>query len=53
MFWKAAQTPQFLEDMKKAGVDVNVMKGEDLLKNWADTEVRVRELLVKLKLVEK
>lgn len=52
-FWKAAQTREFLEDMKKAGVDVNVMKGEELLKNWADTEVRVRELLVKLKLVEK
>jgi hypothetical protein len=30
-----------------------VMKGEELLKNWTDTEVRVRELLVKLKLVEK
>jgi len=52
-FWKAGQTPEFLEDMKKAGVDVHAMKGEELLKNWADTEVRIRELLVKLKLVEK
>ena len=23
-----------MEDMKKAGVDVNVMKGEELKKNW-------------------
>jgi len=52
-FWKAGQTPEFLEDMKKAGVDVHAMKGEELLKNWAGTEVRIRELLVKLKLVEK
>jgi tripartite-type tricarboxylate transporter receptor subunit TctC len=52
-FWKAAQTPEFLEDMKKAGVDVNVMKGPELAKYWADNEVRVRELLIKLKLVEK
>jgi tripartite-type tricarboxylate transporter receptor subunit TctC len=52
-FWKAAQTPEFLEDMKKAGVDVNVMKGPELAKYWADNEVRVRELLVRLKLVEK
>lgn len=34
-------------------VDVNVMKGQELIKNWADTEVRIRELLIKLKLVEK
>jgi hypothetical protein len=27
-FWTASQTPEFFEDMKKAGVDVNVMKGE-------------------------
>ena len=52
-FWKAAQTPEFMEDMKKAGVDVNVMKGEELEKNWSETEVRIRELLVRLKLVEK
>lgn len=52
-FWKAAQTPDFLEDMKKAGVDVHVMKGQELAKYWADNEVRVRELLIKLKLVEK
>lgn len=52
-FWKAAQTPEFLEDMKKAGVDVNVMRGQELAKYWADTEVRIRELLVRLKLVEK
>jgi tripartite-type tricarboxylate transporter receptor subunit TctC len=52
-FWKAAQTPEFMEDMKKAGVDVNVMKGEELKKNWDQTEVRIRELLFKLKLVEK
>jgi tripartite-type tricarboxylate transporter receptor subunit TctC len=52
-FWKAAQTPEFLEDMKKAGVDVAVMKEADLLKYWAATEVRIRELLVRLKLVEK
>lgn len=51
-FWKAGQTPEFVADMKKAGVDVNLMKGEDLLKNWADTEVRIRELLIKLKLVQ-
>ena len=52
-FWKAAQTPEFKDDMKKAGVDVNVMKGEELKKNWDQNEVRIRELLVRLKLVEK
>ncbi len=51
-FWKAAQTPEFLEDMKKAGVDVHTLRGEELKKNWADNEKAVRELLVKLKLVE-
>jgi tripartite-type tricarboxylate transporter receptor subunit TctC len=51
-FWTASQTPEFFEDMKKAGVDVNVMKGEALNKNWDETEVRIRELLVRLKLVE-
>jgi tripartite-type tricarboxylate transporter receptor subunit TctC len=52
-FWKAGQTPEFLEDMKKAGVDVHVLKEEDLLKYWAATEVRIRDLLVRLKLVGK
>jgi tripartite-type tricarboxylate transporter receptor subunit TctC len=51
-FWKAAQTPEFLEDMKKAGVDVHTLKGEELKKNWENNEKAVRELLVKLKLVE-
>ena len=52
-FWKAAQTPEFIDDMKKAGIDVNVMKGEELSKSWDKTEKSIRELLVKLKLVEK
>jgi hypothetical protein len=38
--------------MKKAGVDVHTLRGEELKKNWADNEKAVRELLVKLKLVE-
>ncbi len=52
-FWKAAQTPEVQEDMKKAGVDLNVIRGEEVPKYWAEAEPRIRELLVRLKLVEK
>lgn len=43
----------YLQDMKKAGVDVYLMKGEEIKKAWAESEVRVRDLLIRLKLVEK
>ncbi len=52
-FWKAAQAPEFKGDMNKAGVDVVLLKGEDILKYWAETETRIRDLLLRLKLVEK
>jgi len=52
-FWKAAQTKEFQEDMKKAGIDLNVIKGEDVPKYWAEVEPRIRDLLVRLKLVGK
>ena len=52
-FWKAAQAPEFKEDMNKAGVDVVLLTGNDILKYWAKTETGIRELLLRLKLVEK
>jgi tripartite-type tricarboxylate transporter receptor subunit TctC len=52
-FWKAAQTPEFQEDMKKAGVDLNIIRGEAVPKLWTETEPRIRDLLIRLKLVEK
>jgi len=52
VFWKAAQKPELLEDMKKAGVDVNMIKGEEIPKVWAESEPRIRELLVRLKLIK-
>jgi tripartite-type tricarboxylate transporter receptor subunit TctC len=53
MFWKAAQTSEFQEDMKRAGVDLVLMRGEEIGKYWRETESRIRELLARLKLVEK
>ena len=52
-FWKAAQTSEFQEDMKKAGVDLFIIKGDGILKYWAEAEPRIRDLLIRLKLVEK
>lgn len=52
-FWKAAQTREFQEDMKKAGVDLDVKKGEDIRRYWAESEARIRDLLTRLKLIEK
>lgn len=50
-FWQAIQTKEFTEDANRAAVALQVMRGDEIAQYWAEAEIRVKELLTRLKLV--